>query len=340
MAAPDLDSAEFFNVTELTEVPGIADGVRLSRFPSRLEPLYFAEGGKMVSRRSTGCEVRFRTDSERSIVRLSSEGEAQVQVFQGDYWLAGIKLEHGRPTADILLKNPGVTALPEDVRRNGVYAPELMRVVVENGLVYFHGIDAFGHKVEKPHPGDAPAKRWLSYGSSITQSDRYGYNHTAAQLLGVDVLNKGMSGSCAIEPAMVDFLAHECGWDFVTMELGINVRGCMKPEEFEKRVKYLLDQVVPLGKPIVLISIFPNGAWFQEKKKELRATERTYQRILEQEVEQRGADHLHFVNGDQILGRYPWLRADLVHPTHTGHAFMGQRLAKILSEKLDLPLLD
>ncbi len=340
MSNPHHDHLEFFNVAELTEVPGIPGAVRLSRYPSRLEPHYLNEGGKLVSRFSQGCEIRFRCESERFVVRLSSEEPARVQVHQGDHWLANIELKPGVQSGTLLQKKDGLMNLPELARQDAVYAPELIRVQVQGGVVYFHGVDGFGHKVEKPHPGDTPAKRWLAYGSSITQADTYGYVHVAADVLGVDVLNKGMSGSCALEKQTAEFLAQEVEWDFATLELGINIRNNVKPPEFAERVKYLLDQLVPLKKPLFVISIFPNGADFYAEQAEVKETEAAFYQILQQEVESRALDYLHFIPGREIMARYAWLASDMVHPTHEGHGHMGNRLAKILGEKLNLPLLD
>lgn len=340
MSTSSHEHLEFFNVAELTEVPGIPGAVRLSRYPSRLEPHYLNEGGKLVSRFGQGCEVRFRTESERFVVRLSCEEPARVQVHQGDHWLANIELKPGVFSGTLLQKNADVSNLPEMARKDAIYSPELIRVQVQGGLVYFHGVDGFGQKVEKPRPGDVPAKRWLAYGSSITQADTYGYVHAAARLLGIDVLNKGMSGSCALEKETAEFLSQEVEWNFATLELGINIRKNVTPPEFAERVKYLLDQLVPLKKPLFVISIFPNGADFYPEQQDAKATEAAFLNVLQKEVGDRALEYLHFISGREIMARYAWLAADMVHPTHEGHGHMGARLAKILSEKLDLPLLD
>lgn len=53
------------------------------------------------------------------------------------------------------------------------------------------------------------------YGSSITHwcwaiDARNSYAYRAGQMLGMDVLNKGLSGSCEIEKECVDYIAGQC----------------------------------------------------------------------------------------------------------------------------------
>ena len=83
---------------------------------------------------------------------------------------------------------------------------------------------------------------------------------SAAQRLGVDVLDKGLSGSCGAEPAVAEFLVNECEWDFATCEWGVNMRHCVEPDDFRQRVHGCLDHFVPTGKPVFLITIFPSNA--------------------------------------------------------------------------------
>jgi hypothetical protein len=98
-----------------------------------------------------------------------------------------------------------------------------------------------------PFPNQTPPKRFLAYGSSITQgASAVGpsgmYAHRTAQLLGVDFYNLGFAGGAHLEPAMADYIAERDDWDFATLETGINM-GHLGCEEFERRIEYFLEKI-------------------------------------------------------------------------------------------------
>jgi len=174
----------------------------------------------------------------------------------------------------------------------------------------------------------------LAYGSSITQCDTYGYIFAAADRLGVDVLDKGMSGSCGVEDETIGFLAKECSWDFMTCEWGINIRGSVEPEEFEQRVVRALDILMETGKPVFLITIFPNGCRLDDTEPLHLERERAFDEILRGEVSRRKHPTLQLIEGADVLRSTAWLGGDLVHPTHSGQNRMGECLAGILRDRL------
>lgn len=323
-----------FNVAELTPIEGLPGAVRLSRFPEKLESVYSLPGGKVVSRSSTGCEIRLVPASPRVIFRLSAPETAKVHFYQGDFWRAALEMEAGRvyefaaEMADTLLR------LPEKARGDCLFSPEVLRLRVERGTIYLHGIDKHGAGSREPLAEEQPSKRWLAWGSSITHADTYGYIFQAAQRLGVDVLDKGLSGSCGAEPAVAEFLAKECEWDFATCEWGVNMRGCVGPDDFRQRVHGCLDHFVQIGKPVFLITIFPSNADIGLAEESVCERVAAFNRILRGAVEARNAPNLHLIEGCDVLKHWNWLGGDLVHPTHDGHNRMGEELADILKAEL------
>ena len=69
------------------------------------------------------------------------------------------------------------------------------------------------------------------------------YVYHAARAADLDVLNLGLSGSCLCEPAMADFIGSRDDYEIATLEVGVNMRNGVSPEEFRTRVSYLLDAV-------------------------------------------------------------------------------------------------
>jgi len=133
-------------------------------------------------------------------------------------------------------------------------------------------------------------------------------------------------------------MTDHCSWDFATCELGVNMRSIYTPEEFEQRAEYLIDRFCSIGKPVCIISVFPN--WNSPgvclKAGIYTEHEQAYNTILADLVKKRTAENLHFIPGETVLTDFNGLSGDLIHPTAYGHAEMGFNLASILSETLKL----
>jgi len=333
-----LDNIEGFNVGEFTSVAGIGGAYRLSRFPGHLDANYLMPGGKLAARQSTGCELRLVPEGDMLVFRLSAPDGAKVHAYQGEFWLEACTLKAGMVHEFHVTMGERLKALPPELSIAQHFSPHLLRLVVERGEVHLHGIDAFGAAFRPPRVSETPAKRWLAYGSSITQSDLYGYTFQAAERLGVDVLNKGMSGSCAIEAETVQFLADACEWDFMTCEWGVNVRSHLEPATFAQRVDNALDILCVTGKPLFLLTIFPNGCRFDVTEPKHRQREEAYDEILRETVTKRANPQLQLIEGHRIMRSASWLNGDLVHPSHLGQSRMGECLADILRTRLSAPI--
>jgi len=329
-----LDQVGNLNVGEFTAVHGLPGAVRLSRFPARLEPHYRTGGGKIASRHSTGCELRLVPSGSHLVFRISSPEGAKVHAFQGDFWRQALEMKAGRVYEFHVELSERLKQLPDSSRTGCRFSPGVVRLVVERGSLYLHAVDSCGFPFRKPEASELPSIRWLAYGSSITQCDTYGYIFAAADRLGVDVMNKGMSGSCGVEAETIEFIANECSWDFMTCEWGVNIRGSVKPEEFKRRVVRALDILMESGKPVFLITVFPNGCRLDDTEPLNLEREEAYDEILRAEVIRRSHPKLQLIEGRDVLRSTAWLGGDLVHPTHPGHSRMGECLAELLRERL------
>ncbi|WP_428386206.1 hypothetical protein [Mucisphaera sp.] len=226
---------------------------------------------------------------------------------------------------------------PRNVQAQCTYGLDVIRLVVDNGVLYLHDIDTYGQPYRKPSPESLPRTRWLAYGSSITEASSHGYIHEAARLLKIDVLNKGMSGSCGLEESTARYLVDDCDWDFTTLEWGVNLRGRIEPDEFERRVNTALDLFVNTGRPVFVITVLPNHAHLRLGDPAVIARQNRFDEVLRDACTSRAQAHpnLSLIEGPDVLHEYSWLTADLIHPTRDGHARMGRCLADLLCKRLD-----
>ena len=320
---------EFHNCSG-PEKAEFGDGWRLPRYPfsvrKSLNPT-----AQLTSRAATGVEIRFVTDAARARVHLACpEDGTEAVIFRGNFQVSSHGLDVG--TTHCLHLSPPerfTWVRPEALRESG-YSPNVWRVIFSGGTPSFLGVDAMGHEIRPPLATEKPRLKWLAYGSSITHASWNGYPQQAARRLNVEVQNKGLSGSCHIEPEAADFLTEGCDWDFITLELGINMRGQYSREEFEKRARYLVQkcrQAKP-GRPVILITVFPNFAEWRHSPENDTQMDLAYNDVLRALAAE--FSDVHLIEGSAMLPRFDLLSADLVHPTDTGHARMAEVLAAFL----------
>jgi hypothetical protein len=323
-------SIEFHNVAA-AEPSANGTGWLLSRFP-RAAYETFESPGFLTAQEASGVELRFVSDARHLRVFLSPVDRiTEVVIFKGDFQHAVHTLAPG--VIHCLQLTPPdhlATIKPGALMRS--FHPDVWRVVFGNGSMVFHGIDSFGRPVRPPSPAEKPAIRWLAYGSSITHSSRHGYPMIAARRLGIDVQNKGQSGSCYIEPAAAEFIAAGCEWDIATLELGINLRGTHSVEDFERRVRHLVARCLEAkpGRPIALITLFQNAADQLIAPDERTTKQDAFKAILRGVANENRGRNVHLIEGGDIVTDLGFLGSDLLHPTDYGHARMGENLARLL----------
>ncbi|MGG1514294.1 SGNH/GDSL hydrolase family protein [Paenibacillus oryzisoli] len=345
------ENMQFHNVEEL-EPSATLPGFILQRFPKEVRHRFGREGdqrGRFIAAMSTGCEIRFVTASPVIRITLSAPiTGGDIVVYNGDYVHSVHRLEPGVPTTLHLEAPAGFKeVLPASLRQGGRFSPDVWRVFVSRSYlggpgfqVAFHRLETFGYEYRPPLPSEMPARRWIAYGSSITQGSgatvhHQAYIQQAARRLGLDVLNKGMGGSCLCEPEAADFLAAHNDWDVATLELGVNMRGHFTCGEFMARASYLIERMAGQqpGKPIFLLNIFPNSADFlRDAVHPTAVANRDFREALRNMHSQLGLPHLHLLEGESILTDFSALTSDLIHPSDYGHSLMGQRLAEEMQD--------
>lgn len=327
------DNIEFWNVAELKKSP-YQSGLFLMRYPESLIENIDSEPANIMLKKASGIELRFKTENARSRLYLkSTEGDQIIQIYKGDFLVREEILKAGITSCVSLYHEANfrdrIEALPKETKGSFVFSPDVWRVVLGHSDIFYEGLDTGKFKAVSPGENDKPKVKWLAYGSSITQANYDGYVHYAAHLLGWDVMNKGMAGSCYCEPAIVDYL---CSIDFniMTMELGINMRDSISVEDFEKRVKNLIHTIQQKHseKPLLVIDLYENFATGTDS--EIDHKDRAYREVLDRTVSDLNAKNVHRIEAKEIMDDFRCLSADLVHPTRFGHARMGANLAQIL----------
>lgn len=337
------DSIAFHNVAELEAVPGLP-GLRLQRFPADLRDRLGYKShtrGRFWAHRAAGCELRFVTGGPFVRISLSAmEADTVLLVYKGDHAHSRHVLPAGVITS-LFLEDPVWFSQVEPESLHGRrFSPDVWRILFhQDAAVSFHHLESFGHAVRPPVSGETPARTWLAYGSSITYGasafhPSNSYTQNAAHLLGVDVLNKGLPGSCLCEPEMADWLSKLPGWDFATLELGVNLVDWATPAEFEERACHLIITIHRARPDALLhvINIFPNRADTMLDRKATPAVRTPlFNQIVPHLVEKIAHPNVRFIDGRTILAEPACgLNADLLHPSDEGHLAMGRALAEKL----------
>jgi len=330
----DTENIGWHNVAEL--VPQEGGGLLLQRFPAAVRnDLGLSRVGRLFSSRSSnGCELRVVSDAERLRVTLSTPADdAKVLVLRGDFSVGGglHLLEPGRLNFICLDRISFAMRTPSSME-HARFSPDLWRIYCFNAPIVFHGIEASGESFRKPTAEDQPQTRWLAYGSSITQSGQAyeGYVNTAALLLGVDVDNLGMGGSCCLEPSIAEFIAGRDDWDFCTLEIGVNMRGNFTNEEFESRARHFIQTILEAHpeKPVAVLSVFSNGNDHSaEPDNPYSRANRDFRTIAESLVAEFDSPNLQFLDGREIFADLRGFNSDLLHPGPIASVRAGEKLA-------------
>ena len=341
----NFENIELWNVPALEPVPGLGEN-GLVRFPRAIRDGLNARA-RIMGRDSAGCELRCVTDAPALDICLSAiapepERRAQVRIFRGNHLVQTVELETGRPR--LLRLAPPPTFAPERTTKlaaAGGFAPSVWRIACNSGsTMVVEGVDAHGCEIRPPTDTEKPTLTWLAYGSSITHSSLDGYPHVAARILKADVLNKGLSGSCHFEPALVDWMVDHCKWDIASLEMGVNMLGFYTPEQFEMRAAHAINRFAATGKPFLVIDIFPQGqaaAYALKNDDSTPGRDRAFREIVHRLVRDNQTSNLRMAPGATILHDITGLSADLLHPCNFGHSLMGANVAREIRKLPGVP---
>lgn len=332
-------NAELHNVETIVNN---ADGsISWKRVPENV--FNVLEANKNTAVNSTGVELRFKMKSDKVVLKMATtSGEGLFHVYRG-------AIQGGWEDHEV---HKFVRTQPEEyeIKRSEYYNllktmteqaesewnSEVIRVIFDRGN--FKIFDIIGD-IEPPEKEDCPKKTLFCYGSSITHgSNAIDISHSWASLLAreldYDLKNKGMAGSCCMEPEYADFIAAEGrkgNWDALIMELGINVLN-WEDEKILERASYIIKQTASLNpdKPIFVISPFYHCNESVDEKDRAKV----WRKILGDIVADFGYPNVRYINGLDILDNMTLISADSVHPNIYGVAQIAEMLTKIIKPVL------
>ncbi|MDO3412553.1 SGNH/GDSL hydrolase family protein [Saccharibacillus sp. CPCC 101409] len=331
------DGVAFHGAAELEAAPN--GGVYIRRIPRSVRERLGARG-RFIAAEATGCELRFVTSSQTVDATLSLPVHGgTVAVYKGGLFHSEHRLEAGEVRTLRLSEPQRLESADRGRLRASGFAPEVWRIRFGRSEAVYHGLDAFGAAVRPPEPGEVPKAALLAYGSSIThggEMSRSAYIDRTARLLGCDLHNLGMSGSCLCEPELIDWIAARRDWDILFLEPGVNMRDGMDGDQFRSRVRYALERISSAhpGSPIFLTTIYPNFSTLTSASPRAGQQDRRFNQILREEAQRLEYPPLRLLEGDTILTEADGLSCDLIHPGDEGHVRMGENLARRMREDL------
>lgn len=208
-------------------------------------------------------------------------------------------------------------------------------------------------------PTPSSAKKWVHYGSSISQCAETErpldiWSVHASRLLGLDIRNLGLAGEAHLDGFVARTIAATPA-DFISLKLGINVVNgdSMRERTFIPAVHNFLDTIREQKPktPILVISpiycpfhevnpgptlIGEAGLTSMERPHALAAGAlnlRKIREILERIVKERDDANLYFMSGLELFNEGDIrLMPDLLHPDSAGYRLMGERFATLKGE--------
>lgn len=311
--------------------------VKLLRFPESVHRSFGTKENRYplaAAEASTGCEIRFAGDDADVVVSAGNLG-GYVEVYRGDFLYATEYITEGVCKRLCLRVDNGVQK--SDLSNVGkTYSDNLWRIVFGGMAALIHDIKPLSD-IRPPHKDEAPARTLCAYGSSITQGagtplPSNSYLSVAGRALGVNVLNKGMGGSCFCEKELGEYLP-EIDWDVLLLEPMANMLSkSYSTEEFEKRLDYVVRCSLKNERPIVLMSTY---RFLSSAAHSVMAFEE-YKRTVIDICSKYKDSNLYFVDGDELMNDYTYLCADLAHPSGYGHSIIGHRLADKLRNEFNI----
>ncbi len=335
---------EIYNVAELVE---LEDGVTWKRMPSKVCDELELDTKQAMCTGSTGVELRFVLKGDEARIKMASTSDPKSGVVTTFHVYYGAiqggwedhevhKFIGNEPKEFVFKKNANLQSHRRMTEKFGYdFDPEVVRVIFDRGHIKL--MDVVGD-VEPPKREQTPKKVMLNYGSSITHgSNSIDRSHSwtcwTAHMLNLDCRNLGMAGSCAMEPAVIDYIADEGkrgNWDIATLELGINVLP-WEEEKIRERVTYAVSKVAGENpdKPIIVISPFYCNNDFVENS---NGNAVKWRRNISEIVAELGYKNVYYKSGLEFLDSMSYISGDLVHPNIYGVQKIADTLIRFIQD--------
>ena len=327
------NNVELYNVAEILPSED-GDGKLISRIPNKLR-LTLNPNAKLRALYSAGCEIRFNLEGDSAKIILSCENPSIVEVFQGSF-LVSWHIVGKKPTEIRVCLPQNIRFLDRITReKNLPFDAHLTRVILPHRLTWLFSIEG---ETSPPREDQTPKKKYLAYGSSITQgASSYRptgtYAMRTAQRLAVDLLNLGFGGGAHCEPQLADYIAERRDWDFATLEMGINMFRNFSVEKFRRRVEYFVERIAKShpDKWVFCIDLFTFSADFDPSVKK----HQEFRNVVKETVENLNMPKLIHIDGRNLLKNVSGLTSDLVHPAPSGMEEIAYNLSNLIEAKIN-----
>lgn len=327
---------EIHNAAELITHP---DGsISWLRVPSDIMNIMEMPNAKRMCKGSTGVELRFLMESDEVVFRLQAENSNILNTFHVCYGgLQGGWEDHelnkfvSDKPCDFVIKKPRNLPMMKKVSAlsGDLWNPEVVRIIFDRGTYKLLDIDG---DIKPPAKADTPPQTIMAYGSSITHgSNSIDASHAWVSLLGhnlsMDYRNLGMAGSCAMEPALIDYIAREGkngNWDIAVLELGINVLG-WDDTKIKERVHYAISEIAgenPL-KPVFVVSPLYSSDDFNNAGKASN-----WRMLIAESAKEFQLPNVTVVDGLELINSMALISADEVHPNIYGVQQIAERMTE------------
>ena len=322
-----MNNLYYHNVSNITQTK---EGYVLEKFnPTAYAGL--SEKGKGNIHSFHGSEIRF-VASNPVTIHLKSFSTSEIMVyygdFQGEFYTINQELS--------LVITPKFS--DSDIKKLlpfHRFHPSVIRILFKESLIVESIIG--DHYV--PSRLLMPEKRYLAYGTSITQGRSsylpdLNYPMIIGEKLGYDVFNMGMSGSCYIEKSLVDEML-KTKYDLITLELSVNMIGDgFHVDTFKERLSYLLEQI-RITQPnavVVCMSVLDNWRMYgldqnRGNKDDVILYRNAFKEIV------KGYPNYRYIDGSGVLSKHH-LSFDLIHPGHYGMIEIANHIVKEIEKML------
>lgn len=337
------DGIQFHNVAACRSVAD-RDGDLLQRVPESVRR-DLNDGAQSRMRHPAGVELRFVPDGPASVTLSTLPGGSAatgtVRVFWGPIQGATERVVGAEPTTIDVSPPDWLDDLEADPRASLAFDPRVCRVRLpgehRGGPMVYHGRDG---DVRPPRADELPNRRYLAYGTSITEgeapsAEHLNYVSQTARRLEADLINLGSCGTAYCDAAMADHIAAREDWDVATLSISVNMVDPFTVAEFRERAAAMIDRVAGANpqKPVVPITIFPNGDDVRQRTEPNRSER--FRETLRAVVDETPHDNVHLLEGPELLPTVAGLRSDLLHPGDNAMLTIGENLARELEALLE-----
>ncbi|NMO94271.1 SGNH/GDSL hydrolase family protein [Paenibacillus lemnae] len=296
---------------------------------------------------TAGGQIRFRTNSSRLVIRVRLAGPANMY-HMAPTGQCGVDCYIGEQGEQNFITTAKLKPAESEYESQLYHWESPREVAVTLNLPLYQGVEEVWIGVDQdavlsPAPAYASSRPVIIYGTSITQggcASRPGmaYPNILSRMIPMEFVNLGFSGNGKGEPELAQIMADiEDPAMFILDYEGNTGKSENIAGTLPAFIQILRDRHPEV--PILVVSrICTAEDQFYSERRELNDTRRL---IQIQNVEQRrteGDQHIHFVDGSELLGNdfVNDCTVDGTHPTDLGFLRMAQSLAPVIKGLLQL----